>query len=83
MREILSVGRTDVADEIDKYMTRLGYVIRSENPFEDDSSFSFERAWSPYATRIKLMWEKMRKQILGLMNCFSHVLRQELSRLQT
>lgn len=61
-----SVGRTDVADEIEKYMTRLGYVIRQENPFVDESTFSFDRTLSPYATRIKLMWEKMRKQIIGL-----------------
>ena len=61
-----SVGRADVADEIVKCMARFGYVIRPENPFEDDSTLSFDRSLPAYATRIKLLWEKMRKQILGL-----------------
>ena len=61
-----SVGRADVADAIETFMKRLGYVIRPENPFADISTFSFNRTLSPYATRIKLMWEKMRSQIIQL-----------------
>lgn len=61
-----SIGRKDMADEIENLMLRLGYELRQENPFEDNSSVLFERQLSPYATRIKLLWEEMRAQILCL-----------------
>lgn len=61
-----SIGKKDIADNIEKIMTRLGYDIRSENPFVDESGISFDRVLSPYATRIELMWEKMKKQIQQL-----------------
>ena len=62
-----AIGRTDQADNIMQMMKRLGYDIRPENPFEEGKDFTsgiFQR--SPYFVRIQLMWEKMRKQIIGL-----------------
>lgn len=61
-----SIGKKDIAGNIEKLMTKLGYDIRPENPFADKSDISFDRVLSPYATRIELMWEKMRKQIQEL-----------------
>jgi len=61
-----SIGRKDMADEIEVFMTKLGYELRPENPFEDSSSIQLEKTLSPYATRIHLLWEKMRGQLLAI-----------------
>ena len=58
-----SIGRKDIADEILKTMTRLGYDVRPNNPF--DENVIVPAADSPYSTRIRLSWAEMRKQILG------------------
>lgn len=62
-----AIGRTDQADKIMQMMKRLGYDLRPENPFKEGKDFAsgiLQR--SPYSIRIQLMWEKMRKQIIGL-----------------
>ena len=61
-----SIGRADMANSISIIMKRLGYDIRPENPFEDSAEILSARLTSPYATRIALMWQTMRKQILGM-----------------
>ena len=62
-----AIGRTDQADKIMQMMKRLGYDLRPENPFEEGKDFaSGILQHSPYCIRIQLMWEKMRKQIIGL-----------------
>lgn len=60
-----SIGREDMAHYMETYMNRLGYVIRPENPFEDNAELEFVNQLSPSAIRIKLMWKKMRQQVLG------------------
>ena len=61
-----SIGKNDIAEQIETFMGRLGYVIRPENPFDEGTEVSLARPLSPYAARIKLMWEKMRLQILAM-----------------
>lgn len=63
-----NIGRTDVAETILQFMTRLGHELRPEDPFEDTtpSLSGTSRNTSPHAIRIRLMWQKMRKQILDL-----------------
>lgn len=61
------IGRNDLADEIMRMMTRLGYDLRPENPFDEDNFSPLGTVQrSPYSIRIKLMWEDMRQQILGI-----------------
>ena len=50
-----------IADEIQSTMTRFGYTIREEDPFDD--SYQFTRELSPYATRLRLMWRSMRDTV--------------------
>jgi hypothetical protein len=62
-----AIGRTQLADEITRMMTRLGYDLRPENPFEKDNVYiSHIIQRSPYCIRIQLMWENMRQQILEM-----------------
>ena len=63
-----NVGRDEMAQKIQEYMTKIGHNIRPEDPFEDktEQSFSIGRTISPYSIRIRLMWEKMKEQILTL-----------------
>ena len=58
-----NVQMFSVADEIKSTMERFGYVIREEDPFED--KYEFTRDVSPYATRIRLMWQSMRDTVLS------------------
>lgn len=57
-----NIGREDIADEIIGMMKRLGYDIREEDPFEEVVEMPLYT--SPYATRIKLMWQNMRSDVL-------------------
>ena len=59
-----NIGRDNVADEVLKFMQRLGYDIRIEDPFDDIVKVSVYQ--SPYVSRIRLLWEKMRDQILSM-----------------
>lgn len=63
-----NIGRTDVAETILQFMTKLGHELRPEDPFEDTtpSLSGTSRNTSPHAIRIRLIWQKMRKQILDL-----------------
>lgn len=58
-----NVRMLSVAEEIKTTMERFGYVIREEDPFVD--KYEFKRDISPYATRIRLMWQSMRGAVLG------------------
>ena len=62
-----NVGREEMAQQIQDYMVRIGYTMRPEDPFEDkmDGSLNAGRIISPYAIRIRLMWKKMKEQILA------------------
>ena len=63
-----NVGREEVSQRILDYMLRIGHNMRPEDPFEDklESTFANGRIISPYAIRIRLMWKKMKEQILAL-----------------
>lgn len=58
-----NIGRGDFADEIMSTMKRIGYDVREDDPFAEIVKVS--RSTSPYATRIKLMWQNMRGDVLS------------------
>ncbi len=53
-----------VADDIKLTMEKLGYAMREEDPFAE--KIDFVRDVSPYATRIRLMWQNMREDVLAV-----------------
>jgi hypothetical protein len=60
-----NAGRDQIADEILKTMDAAGYTVREFDPFEDRPvSMLAARGISPYVDRIRLMWEKMRPQVI-------------------
>lgn len=60
-----NIGREDMADEINNFMQRLGHQLREDDPFVEKSPLA-DIGESPYSVRIRLMWEKMKKQIMSL-----------------
>ncbi len=58
-----NIGRADIADDILSTMKRMGYDVREDDPFEEAIKVSFSP--SPYATRIRLMWQKMREVVVA------------------
>lgn len=60
-----NIGRDDMADEINNFMQRLGHQLREDDPFVEKSPLA-GISESPYSVRIRLMWEKMKKQIMSL-----------------
>ncbi|HKL93247.1 MAG TPA: Fic family protein [Bacteroidales bacterium] len=60
-----NIGHTAAADEITGTMKSLGYDIREEDPFEDRGTMNYSRITSPYAMRLKLMWDKMRDTVIA------------------
>ena len=60
-----NIGRTRIADDILDTMRAAGYTVREADPFDAPSAITFaSREPSPYVSRIRLMWETMRKPIL-------------------
>lgn len=60
-----NIGRDSIADEIIKTMKAAGYDVRENDPFENKLQYNFtNRSTSPYANRIKLMWQQMREPVL-------------------
>ena len=57
-----NIGRKDIADEIAATMKRIGYDVREEDPFEQVIKVTV--ATSPYTTRLRLMWQQMRMEVL-------------------
>lgn len=58
-------GQEKIANEISKTMQAAGYDVRETDPFESKTSIALSsRERSPYANRIKLMWESMRAQVI-------------------
>ena len=57
-----NIGREDFADEIMVTMKRIGYDIREEDPFEDILKIQISQ--SPYVTRLRLMWQHMRNDVI-------------------
>jgi hypothetical protein len=60
-----NIGREDMADEINNFMQRMGHQLREDDPFVEKSPLAGIEE-SPYSVRIRLMWEKMKKQIMSL-----------------
>ena len=58
-----NIGRVDIADEIAGTMKRIGYIVHEEDPFEEVIKVSLSP--SPYATRLRLMWQNMRADVIA------------------
>lgn len=58
-----NIGRINLADEILSTMKRIGYDIREEDPFTEVVSVKLSR--SPYAMRLRLMWQSMREVVVA------------------
>jgi hypothetical protein len=62
-----NAGRERIADEIVRTMEKAGYTVREYDPFEDRPALMLAtRETSPYANRIRLMWEAMRRPVLDV-----------------
>lgn len=60
-----NIGNERLADTIIKTMKSSGYDIRETDPFVEKLSVKLNtRERSPYANRIKLMWNKMRETVI-------------------
>lgn len=59
------VGKTAIADTIVDRMKRLGYDVREEDPFTMPLTLPTVRESSPYAIRIRLMWQEMREKVIA------------------
>ena len=61
-----NIGRNRIADEILATMKAADFTVRELDPFEEKlPSIGNIRETSPLAMRIKLMWQKMREDIVG------------------
>ena len=58
-----NIGKEDMANEIMGAMKRIGYDIKEEDPFEEVVRVGLSP--SPYATRLRLMWQKMREDVIA------------------
>lgn len=60
-----NVQQEKIAGDIFQTMEKAGYEIREADPFESKVSIHLSnRLHSPYANRIRLMWEAMREQVI-------------------
>lgn len=60
-----NIGRDRIADEILKTMKAADYNVRETDPFQSKSPVALSfRERSPYANRIKLMWDEWRKVVI-------------------
>ncbi len=60
-----NTGIDRFADDIVNTMKSAGYDVRETDPFTEKITFSFGgREMSPYATRIRLMWNQMRELVI-------------------
>lgn len=60
-----NIGRDRIADEITKSMEAAGYTVREADPFETRIELTLpKRETSPYAGRIRLMWQTMREGVI-------------------
>tara|TARA_B100001939_G_scaffold337205_1_gene341232 strand:+ start:12760 stop:14331 length:1572 start_codon:yes stop_codon:yes gene_type:complete len=60
-----NIGRDRIADDILKTMTSAGYTVRETDPFQARLALDLpKRELSPAATRIRLMWHKLREGII-------------------
>jgi len=62
-----NIGRARIADDILKTMRAAGYDLRENDPFSDRPALALPvREQSPYVTRLRLMWQQMRKTVMDI-----------------
>lgn len=60
-----NIGRERIANDIVKAMRGAGYDVRERDPFETRLELALpRRETSPYAGRIRLMWQQMRSTVI-------------------
>ena len=60
-----NMGQDKIADDLLKTMSAAGYDVRESDPFETPTPIKLRaRTTSPYANRIRLMWQSMRPIVL-------------------
>ena len=60
-----NIGRDQIADDIVAALRSAGYNIRENDPFDREASLTLgKHKQSPYVTRIRLLWQKMRSSII-------------------
>ncbi|HSH28067.1 MAG TPA: hypothetical protein VK972_09950, partial [Wenzhouxiangella sp.] len=60
-----NIGRARIADDIVNTMRAADYVVREEDPFEEQGPAVLgARDVSPYVNRLRLMWQDMRGPVL-------------------
>lgn len=60
-----NIGRNQIADDIVDTMRSAGYVVREQDPFQDQTLTKIsKRTISPYSNRLRLMWSHMREIVL-------------------
>jgi fido (protein-threonine AMPylation protein) len=60
-------GRGAIAGEIIAAMNAAGYAVRESDPFSEQPLMTLApRETSPYANRIKLLWQKMRGPVISV-----------------
>ena len=61
-----SIGRDEMADQLLSMMKQVGHSVQEENPFGEDIRLDHYEP-SPYASRLRLMWMKMRPKVVSAM----------------
>lgn len=60
-----SIGKVRIAENIIKTMQSAGFKIREVNPFGNTiNQIIIQQTQSPYANRIRIMWQQMRNQVI-------------------
>ena len=60
-----NIGRERIASDIASAMKVAGYEIREQDPFQDRIEINLpRRELSPYAGRIRMMWQQMRDLVI-------------------
>lgn len=60
-----NIGRDSIADNIIEAMRAAGYSVREQDPFSTRLALALpRREASPYAGRIRLMWQQMRRAVI-------------------
>jgi len=61
-----NIGRDRIANDIVGAMKAAGYDVREQDPFDDRiNAGPFQRDRSPYAGRIRVMWQHMRDAVIA------------------
>ena len=61
-----NMGNEKAADAILQFMKKIGYTVTEEDPFNAPLKAPLLPNTSPYANRLRLMWENMRETVIGI-----------------